>query len=259
MGKFSGILLCSDFDGTLFDGEKIPQNNIEAIKYFRENGGLFTVITGRDYDFLPPFFEGIDLGVPFINLNGSLFYDPIKKQTVKDFFMEGMTKELVLRAFENTPEAVRISLLPSVGRQRYFRGEEQSIPEEYCLKTRKVVFYTDKNVSQEVSDRALENVRAVLGDRFSVERSASFVIEVMDRRLTKSHAARILASEVGAHTLISVGDYENDIDMIVEADIGYAVANAHESVKAAADRVTVSAREGAIAAIIYELDRELNK
>ena len=35
MGKYSGILLCSDFDGTLFDGEKIPENNLKAIREFR--------------------------------------------------------------------------------------------------------------------------------------------------------------------------------------------------------------------------------
>ena len=41
--------------------------------------------------------------------------------------------------------------------------------------------------------------------------------------------------------------------MIKVADVGYAVANASESVKAFADRITVSASEGAIAKIISEL------
>ena len=40
--------------------------------------------------------------------------------------------------------------------------------------------------------------------------------------------------------------------MIKYADIGYATANAAENVKAA-DRVTVSNRDGAIAAIIKDL------
>ena len=42
--------------------------------------------------------------------------------------------------------------------------------------------------------------------------------------------------------------------MLRTADIGYAVANASERVKAVADRITVSCEEGAIARIIAELD-----
>ena len=50
-----------------------------------------------------------------------------------------------------------------------------------------------------------------------------------------------------------VGDFENDISMIKEADIGYAVGNAADELKAVADRITVNAADGAIAKIIYEI------
>ena len=65
--------------------------------------------------------------------------------------------------------------------------------------------------------------------------------------------AWLLGGREKIHTVIAVGDYENDISMIKYADIGYATANAAENVKAAADRVTVSNRDGAIAAIIKDL------
>jgi hydroxymethylpyrimidine pyrophosphatase-like HAD family hydrolase len=41
--------------------------------------------------------------------------------------------------------------------------------------------------------------------------------------------------------------------MVKEADIGYAVANACDALKSVADRVTVDAKDGALAAIIEEL------
>ena len=47
-----------------------------------------------------------------------------------------------------------------------------------------------------------------------------------------------------------------DADLIQAADIGYAVDNAPDWLKAVADRVTVDCSEGAIAAIIEELERE---
>ena len=43
--------------------------------------------------------------------------------------------------------------------------------------------------------------------------------------------------------------------MIRDADIGYAVENAADSLKAVADRITVSARDGAIAKIIDDLGK----
>ena len=58
------------------------------------------------------------------------------------------------------------------------------------------------------------------------------------------------------HTVVGIGDWENDLSMIEEADIGYAVANACEELKAAADRITVSVNENAIAKIIDDLDKE---
>ena len=38
MGKYTGILLCSDFDGTLFNGEYIPEENIKAISISEKMG-----------------------------------------------------------------------------------------------------------------------------------------------------------------------------------------------------------------------------
>ena len=45
---FSDILLTVDFDRTLTARDSsIPQRNLEAIAYFMEHGGTFTVNTGR--------------------------------------------------------------------------------------------------------------------------------------------------------------------------------------------------------------------
>ena len=48
MGIFSDILLTVDYDRTLTAPDStIPRRNLEAIRYFMENGGIFTVNTGR--------------------------------------------------------------------------------------------------------------------------------------------------------------------------------------------------------------------
>lgn len=45
---FDGYTLVSDMDGTLINSNKeISKENLDAIKYFVNNGGKFTVATGR--------------------------------------------------------------------------------------------------------------------------------------------------------------------------------------------------------------------
>lgn len=53
---------------------------------------------------------------------------------------------------------------------------------------------------------------------------------------------------------VAIGDYNNDISMFKAAKVGIAVANACEEAKAAADFVTVSNEESAIARVIYDLE-----
>ena len=53
-----------------------------------------------------------------------------------------------------------------------------------------------------------------------------------------------------------MGDQENDISLLQNCDIGYAVGNAKENVKKLADRVTVPNTENAIKAIIEDLDKQ---
>ena len=48
MALFSDILLTVDYDRTLTAPDStIPERNLTAIRYFIDNGGAFTVNTGR--------------------------------------------------------------------------------------------------------------------------------------------------------------------------------------------------------------------
>ena len=79
--------------------------------------------------------------------------------------------------------------------------------------------------------------------------------EILPKGVSKGSALPILAKSLGVDmkNTIAVGDYDNDITMLKAAGVGYAVSNATAAAKAAADKITVSNEEHAIAKIISEL------
>ena len=67
MGKFDGILLASDFDDTLYDYNlRIPERNLEAIRYLIREGGRFTVSTGRAHRTFAPFAPLVPMNAPAV-------------------------------------------------------------------------------------------------------------------------------------------------------------------------------------------------
>ena len=73
---FSDILLTSDYDRTLTDpSANVPQKNIDAIRYFMDHGGSFTVNTGRSLPFSVKILQTVPMNAPFIAYNGGLVID----------------------------------------------------------------------------------------------------------------------------------------------------------------------------------------
>ncbi len=101
MGKFDGILLCSDIDATLLSQGSLPEENQKAIKYFQENGGRFTLCTGRLFDFLDKYSHLVMPNAPFIAMNGTMIVDKTTGETLYSCPLEadpGKATEETLRA-----------------------------------------------------------------------------------------------------------------------------------------------------------------
>ena len=77
---FDGIVFCTDLDGTLLRNDgTISRENIEAIEYFKKNGGIFTFVTGRMPFFVSDFCHAIRPNAPFGCINGGGLYDYISQ------------------------------------------------------------------------------------------------------------------------------------------------------------------------------------
>ena len=63
-------------DGTLLNSNhKIPQNNIELIKFAQKNGIEFVVATGRAYYEAIPALKEANINCDVISFNGGIIYD----------------------------------------------------------------------------------------------------------------------------------------------------------------------------------------
>ena len=80
---FSDILLTVDYDRTLTAPDStIPQRNLEAIRWFIENGGAFTVNTGRSMPMIQGFKDKVPTNAPLLMYNGAVAYDVGKDELV---------------------------------------------------------------------------------------------------------------------------------------------------------------------------------
>ena len=76
MGKYDGMLFCTDLDGTILKGDRtVSKENLSAIEHFKSEGGIFTFITGRMPFFASQFYNIINPNAPVGCINGGGLYD----------------------------------------------------------------------------------------------------------------------------------------------------------------------------------------
>ena len=196
-------------------------------------------------------FDSVGYSAPVIALNGAYIYDVAKETEIKRTYMSGLESSMILSILNAVESIERANFHTSRGHIKLLPDELRSADSSLYDEVFKVTFNLER--SREKSDAAKAKIREIVPEYFEIVRSSFGCVEVVDPRNTKEKATRLVADYVHADKLVCVGDFENDISMVRDADIGYAVANATEELKAVADRITVSVDEGAIAAIIEEL------
>ena len=73
---FSDVLMTVDFDRTMTGPDsKIPQRNLDAVAFFMENGGTFTVNTGRSVSSFHKHLGKLPVNAPVLMYNGSARWD----------------------------------------------------------------------------------------------------------------------------------------------------------------------------------------
>ena len=272
MKKFENILFCTDLDGTLFNSKKeISKENLEAIEYFKSEGGLFTFITGRVPQTFKSVYEIIKPNAPIGCLNGGGVYDHVKNEFLYKQTLSRDCLELIKYIDEKLPEmGVQFNTVNGIlfnkdnEAMKWFReitGVEYipcSYDELNCDLLKIVFAHTDPNQVDELAKLLLEHPSSF---KYDFIRSELNLYEILPKGANKGNVLIKIAEILGIDMkrTIAIGDYNNDVSLIKSAGFGVAVANAVDEAKAVADYITVSNDEHAIKQIINDLDKGVIK
>ena len=259
MKKFEGVLFCSDWDGTLCINEKLLECDIEAIRYFQSEGGIFTLASGRYAGHFKKYEQYINPNTHMICVGGSCIMDKSGEIYYEKFCNNRFEEYTKLLMHPDSPYLqVQVTIQ---GHDPYIYDKETILSEEAkkilnSSTIYKAIFLTEW--TKEAEEKALEYVKPLTFEGYMPMRSFPFSIELIPEDGGKGRAVRWLANRLGSRLVVAIGDYENDIDMLKAADYGYAVSGGSPLARAAANRFSASVHNGAIASVIKELDMELS-
>ncbi|MBD5134242.1 MAG: HAD hydrolase family protein [Clostridiales bacterium] len=267
MGKFDGVLLYSDYDDTLYNSaHTVSPENHAAIRYFQENGGRFSVATGRAHRTFTPQIarEGLSLNAPVVLSNGAALYDYEADRYLTRTFLDEAAParfaqlcarfpDLAFEAYHgediyvHNPNAVTVEHLRLVG------GTQIPCPiGEMPTPWVKVIMEQDVPYLKEVQAHLLRH----WADDYEAIFSNPYLLEVTAKGSHKGamveKAARLLG--VSPENLYCIGDNQNDIPMLALSAIPFAPANCSQPVKDWGARILGSCDDHAVAQAIEILD-----
>ena len=277
---FSDVLLTVDFDRTLTAPDStIPERNLEAIRWFIENGGAFTVNTGRSLPMAQAFKNKVPTNAPLLLYTGAAAYDVQQEKMV---FMHEIKLDMwktVRELIEMFPDlTVEVQALDkhynfipypawdafSANNCAYGTAEDGQNLGPFLKFTLYGEFHTNTvadlfNATEEEKaemDAAEALLTEKYGHKCEIFRSATRIIDCHAKGVSKNRAARELQQRLGRKILVCVGDANNDIPMLEGADFAYVPSDA-----ILADRFenVCPCGEGAVADVIYKKIPEILK
>ena len=271
---FSDVLLTVDFDRTLTATDStIPQRNLDAIRYFMENGGSFTVNTGRSIPMFLDKLHKVPTNAPLLLYNGSGDCAPgpttLTRTALLDLDPAKVLPELQQR-FPNLTVEVQ-------GTRAHYTIQENPAWVRYCehnhcawgyapadnlpdpfIKFAIYGQFRDETVASlydttpEEEAETLEMIAYLqerYGDKVDIFRACARITDVHAKGVSKGNAARDLKKQLGKKILVCVGDAENDLAMLQGADYAFCPA---DGVVAHLFPNVCPCDEGAVADVIYK-------
>ena len=250
MNDLSNVLILSDFDGT-FAGKntRIVQRNLDAIRCFQSLGGHFTFCTGRLPSMMKlvyPDFPSI-VNAPLIMCNGAIVYDAKKGEVIEEHFFDGVQARVDLNDITSRFK-IKLACYADDGVIQHVSSPDEIVGDRF-----RKINLNFEDESSPISCRSYIN--STYSDRYLAFRSSSRFVEIVDRRVSKGRRISYMKEYyrfLGFDNVkvYCIGDYENDIDMLKNADKAFCPSNAIDEVKSLCQHILCDHDEGALADMI---------
>ena len=256
-----------DLDDTLFDNEKnISKENLEAIRYVKEKGGLVCIASGRAIEATKKYKNLAEASRYIVYSNGAgifgcdaneqLFSGDIEKEICMYLYKYSIENNIGIRF--DTPYGRIIS-----DKKYELKLDTIFEPEE----GEKIIMENDIlqiSLVSETEDK-IKDAAGIIKKEFSktlkIEdifltgyNNEFFAINAINFNVSKGNAINGLCKflKIDIKDVIAIGNGMNDISMIKMAGLGVAVENSDIEVKAVADIVTSTNLENGVAKILKE-------
>ena len=222
-----------------YEPGKVSDENAKAIKYFQEEGGLFTLATGRFPDHVDLFRDKIQINAPMVSLNGTLLYDVNNGTMINKWGLPTEQCYELLSYVKESYEKLHDFWVNGVLSDGTFgsisynlsehSSEDDSLKkalEEFPCEMLKMVIAGNAEVILKLQ----ADLKEKFGQSFRFDTSWPEGLEIQAIDSGKGVAVEYMKTHLDTdiHTTIGVGDYENDITLLECADIGLSLIHISE-------------------------------
>lgn len=268
-------LYISDLDGTLLNEKaEITEFTKNTINSLVKKGLFFTVATARTPATAVKMLEGLDLSVPGIFMNGVTAFDLKEQKYINTCYISQKGKEALFSVIEKYLHsgfvyAVKDNILStyyentrSPDAEAFIREREEKYGKKFtrlssirdCEKEG-LVYYSIADTKEKLTGAYNE---LSLCDELHCEFYRDIYntdlryLEISAPGASKKNAVLLLKEKYAFDKIISFGDNLNDLPMFQVSDEKYAVMNAKDDIKEAADCVIGRNTENGVAEFLIK-------
>lgn len=265
------ILIYSDMDGTMLTSpadecsKRVPKKNLSALTSFIAAGGAVSIATGRKYCDTIGFFHGMVFSAPLVLGNGSCIMD---QATETVLFRQPLDADYKKASLEYVSARAGVWLGADDEFVTYLVEDDI----QKCDRLNSA-YYRRRISPQAFLEKTITKVSYVLADSMDTESLIRDVVQLpgsgsvltmkTDARYVEAvHASASKALSIRRavkiaglekRTLVCIGDYYNDIEMLQSADISACPSNSPREIQTICDIITCTNEEGAFADLIKKL------
>ncbi len=277
MGLYDNCLLACDIDGTLMVNGYINPENVRKIDFFINEGGKFSISTGRSIGAISDVLAQVKHISPSVVANGCMIYDFENKIIIHDKVLprdDYRIAKIIINSGINVgveihsgPEVFTIRRNSATTlHQNYekFIAPDRTFEEVLKYNWHKAIYIFENAedrekikelITDEKTDCAFIETCAVINGELQN------YYEQIPKGVSKASALEKLCDimNIKKGGLFAIGDYYNDVQMLKLADISAVPCDSPEDVKALAKHITCTCYDGAVADFIDYLIKNVGK